>query len=286
MYKSAAHQLKEDESVPREVSDDTGSKPPAEEPPAAQNAAVTVAQEVDACGLQCPGPIMKLRDTIAQLEPGQAAVVTASDPGFASDVAGWCNSTGNRLHDLTADNGRYRATVVKGDAAAEPATSTPDESSLQKNKTIVVFSGDFDRAMAAFIIANGAAAMGSQVTLFFTFWGLNILRRTESVKTSKTLVENMFGWMMPRGADKLTLSKMNMAGMGTGMMKEIMKRKNVQSLPELIQSAIDNGVKLVACTMTMDLMGIKREELIDGIEEGGVAMYLDRAEAGNVNLFI
>jgi peroxiredoxin family protein len=149
-----------------------------------------------------------------------------------------------------------------------------------------VFSGDFDRAMAAFIIANGAAAMGSNVTLFFTFWGLNILRRSESVGVDKTLVESMFGWMMPRGANRLTLSKMNMGGMGTSMMKGIMKKKNVQSLPELIQSAKDAGVKLVACTMTMDLMGIKREELIDGIEEGGVAMYLDRAEAGNVNLFI
>jgi peroxiredoxin family protein len=140
--------------------------------------------------------------------------------------------------------------------------------------------------MVAFIIANGAAAMGSNVTLFFTFWGLNILRRSESVKVDKSLVEGMFGWMMPRGADRLKLSKMNMGGMGTGMMKDIMRRKNVPSLTELIESAKTSGVKLVACTMTMDLMGIKREELIDGIEEGGVAMYLDRAEAGNVNLFI
>jgi peroxiredoxin family protein/TusA-related sulfurtransferase len=230
---------------------------------------------------------MKLRTAVEQVAEGQAVAIVASDPGFASDVAGWCNSTGNRLLDVAAENGRYRATVVKGDpaAAAAPASSTGGPA-LQKNKTIVVFSGDFDRAMAAFIIANGAAAMGSNVTLFFTFWGLNILRRSESVSVDKSLVENMFGWMMPRGADRLKLSKMNMGGMGTGMMKDIMRKKNVQSLPELIQLAKDNGVKLVACTMTMDLMGIKREELIDGIEEGGVAMYLDRAEAGNVNLFI
>ncbi len=139
---------------------------------------------------------------------------------------------------------------------------------------------------AAFIIANGAAAMGSDVTMFFTFWGINALRRATSVAVRKNLVERMFGWMMPRGAEKLTLSKMNMGGMGLAMIKGIMKRKNVPSLPELIASAKAAGVRLVVCSMSMDLMGIKREELIDGVEEGGVALYLDRAEAGNVNLFI
>ena len=154
------------------------------------------------------------------------------------------------------------------------------------HKTLVVFSDAFDKAMAAFIIANGAAAMGSDVTMFFTFWGLNLLRRPQAVPVRKTLIERMFGWMMPRGADKTTLSKMNMAGMGTAMIKGIMKKKNVLSLPELIAAAQQSGVRLVACTMTMDLMGIKREELIDGVEEGGVAMYLDEAGSANVNLFI
>jgi peroxiredoxin family protein len=140
--------------------------------------------------------------------------------------------------------------------------------------------------MAAFVIANGARSMGSDVTLFFTFWGLNVLRKPESVPVRKNLIESMFGWMMPRGADRLKLSKMHMGGMGLGMMKGIMRKKNVTSLPELIRSAQEAGVRLVACTMTMDIMGIKREELIDGVEEGGVAMYLDHAESGTVNLFV
>ncbi|MFW5923860.1 MAG: DsrE/DsrF/DrsH-like family protein [Planctomycetota bacterium] len=151
---------------------------------------------------------------------------------------------------------------------------------------MVVFSGDFDRAMASFIIANGAAAMGSEVTMFFTFWGLNVLRKDENVETDKTFIERMFGRMMPRGAEKLGLSRMNMGGLGQKMIKGIMKKKNVSSLSELIEQAQDAGVRLVACSMSMDLMGIQKEELIDGVEEGGVASYLSSAEEGNVNLFI
>ena len=190
-----------------EVTDDTGSQPPVPEPAKAAD----VVREIDACGLQCPGPIMKLKSGVEELDEGQALAITASDPGFAGDVAGWCNSTGNRLVNLTTENGRYRATVARGKAARGTAAATSEAAastcptSLQKNKTIVVFSGDFDRAMAAFIIANGAAAMGSNVTLFFTFWGLNILRRDESVKVEKSMIENMFGWMMPRGAERLKL---------------------------------------------------------------------------------
>ena len=153
-------------------------------------------------------------------------------------------------------------------------------------KTIIVFSGDLDRAMAALIIARGAAAMGNEVTLFFTFWGLNLLRKPAPASVKKPLLDALFGWMMPRGADKLALSQMNMGGMGLRMIKGIMARKGVASLPELIASAQQAGVRLVACTMSMDLMGIHREELVDGVEEGGVATFLDNAEASNVNLFI
>jgi peroxiredoxin family protein len=152
-------------------------------------------------------------------------------------------------------------------------------------RLVKMFKGDA-KAMATFIIANGAAAMGSEVTIFFTFWGVNLLRRPESIAVDKTFIERMFGWMMPRGAEKTTLSNMHMGGMGTAMIKSIMKKKNVQALSELIEKAKESGVRLVVCNMTMDLMGIKREELIDGVEEGGVAMYLDHAEASNVNLFI
>ena len=242
-----------------------------------------VTRSVDATGLQCPGPIMKLGLELETLSAGQAVCITASDPAFVADVSAWCHSTGHQLVSSEAGKGTYRATVLKkgtsGMSIQSPATAS-------KNKTIVVFSSDFDRVVAAFIIANGAAAMGSQVTLFFTFWGLNVLRKSQPTPVSKTLIERMFGWMMPRGADRLKLSQMHMGGMGLRMIKGIMRNKNVASLPELIDSARKAGVRLVACRMSMDLMGIKSEEFIPGVEEGGVAMYLDRAEAGNVNLFI
>ena len=173
---------------------------------------------------------------------------------------------------------------LKGESHNNPQSAIRNPQS--PSQTIVVFSDALDKALAAFIIANGAAAMGGQVTLFFTFWGLNLLRRSQPVQVRKTLVERMFGRMMPRGPDKATLSKMNMAGVGTAMIKDIMRKKNVLSLPDLIRTAQEGGVRMVACTMTMDLMGIRREELIDGVEEGGVAAYLDRANFANVNLFI
>jgi peroxiredoxin family protein len=153
-------------------------------------------------------------------------------------------------------------------------------------KTIIVFSGDLDRALAAFIIANGAAAMGDEVTMFFTFWGLNILRKPEKVPVRKGFLEALFGRMMPRGAGKLGLSRMNFGGLGTAMMKHVMKKKCIASLPELIATAREQGVKLVACTMSMDVMGIREEELIDGLEFAGVATYLGEADEANVNLFI
>ncbi|MBI4865072.1 MAG: DsrE/DsrF/DrsH-like family protein, partial [Candidatus Riflebacteria bacterium] len=273
--------------------DDSGSQPMRPEPTptgcgaplpgaAAGQAAPVPVRTVDARGLQCPGPVLRLKEELDRLRQGEALEILSSDVGFASDVPAWCRSTGNLLVEVKPGNGHYKAIVVK----ASPPTPQPDARPASKEKTIVVFSNDFDRMMAAFIIANGAAAMGSRVTLFFTFWGLNVLRRPEAVPVEKTLVERMFGWMMPRGAGRLTLSKMHMAGLGTAMIQGIMREKKVSTLPELIASARQAGVKLVACAMSMDLMGIKREELIDGVELGGVAMYLSHAEAGTVNLFI
>ena len=153
-------------------------------------------------------------------------------------------------------------------------------------KTLIVFSGDLDRALAAFIIANGAAAMGDEVTMFFTFWGLNILRKSKKVKAKKNFLQAMFGMMMPRGPKRLGLSKMNYGGMGAMMMKKVMKEQNVSSLEELLATAKEQGIKLVACTMSMDVMGFKEEELIDGLEFAGVASYLGEADEANVNLFI
>jgi peroxiredoxin family protein len=173
--------------------------------------------------------------------------------------------------------------IEKKEASVE---STSAAGISQKNKTIVVFSGDYDKVTAAFVIANAALAMGSKVTMFFTFWGLNALRRSAAVPVKKNWVEAMFGWMMPRGANRLGLSKMQMAGMGPLMIKAVMKHKKVDSLPEFMEKAQKQGARLVACSMSMDIMGIKKEELIDGVETGGAAMYLENAEAGNVNLFV
>lgn len=252
---------------------------------AAAKAAVESVKVIDARPLQCPGPIMRLKAELDGLRDGQAVTVLAADPGFPADVQGWCRTTGHVLVESGRVNGAFRAVVQKR-SMPMIRVETPERVAVGTDKTIVVFSGDFDKVTAAFIIANGAAAMGHKVTLFFTFWGLNALRKGEPVAVKKNLIERMFGWMMPRGADKLTLSRMNMGGMGTAMIKGIMRRKNVSSLPELIASAQAAGVRLVACTMSMDLMGIRREELIDGVEEGGVAAYLDSAGQGSVNLFI
>lgn len=153
-------------------------------------------------------------------------------------------------------------------------------------KTIIVFSGDLDKAIAAFTIATGARAMGSEVTMFFTFWGLNILRRPEKVRVRKGFIERMFEIMMPRGPEKLSLSRMNFMGLGPVLMKYVMRKKNVQSLSELIQTARDLGVKMVACTMSMNVMGLTEEELIPGLEFAGVATYLAEASEAGVNLFI
>ncbi|MGE5701805.1 MAG: DsrE/DsrF/DrsH-like family protein [Clostridia bacterium] len=157
----------------------------------------------------------------------------------------------------------------------------------QKEKTtIVLFSGDYDKAMAAFIIANGAAAYDHEVTIFATFWGLNTFRKDLEVPTKKGFLEKMFGWMMPRGANKLPLSKMQFMGMGPKMIKHVMKKHNALTLPQLIELAQEQGVKLVACTMTMDLLGLQQEELLDGLEYAGVAAYLGDATEAKVNLFI
>ncbi|MEV5113574.1 DsrE/DsrF/DrsH-like family protein [Peribacillus frigoritolerans] len=156
----------------------------------------------------------------------------------------------------------------------------------EKKTTIILFSGDYDKAMAAYIIANGAAAYDHEVTIFHTFWGLNALRKDKPISFKKGFLEKMFAKMMPRGSDKMGLSNMNFAGMGPKMIKHVMKKHNAMSLPNLIELAQEQEIKLIACTMTMDLLGLQQEELLDGIEYAGVAAYLAEAEDGNVNLFI
>lgn len=238
--------------------------------------------EVDACGLQCPGPVMRLKLEMDDLAPGEAVAIKASDPGFFSDAPSWARATGNVVRDISVEKGIVTAVIEKGEPSAVtvPATAGND-------KTLIVFSGDLDKVLASFVIANGALAMGRKVTMFFTFWGLNALRRPEKVdRLGKNLIEKAFGWMMPRGSKKLALSNMNMGGMGGLMIRGIMKHKNVPSLEEMMAQAVRGGARLVACQMSMDLMGIRREELIDGIEIGGVASYLEASETADNNLFI
>ncbi|MEL7567029.1 MAG: DsrE/DsrF/DrsH-like family protein [Dehalobacterium sp.] len=240
---------------------------------------------IDACGLQCPGPIMRVNKEMANILPGDILEVCATDPAFARDICAWCQRTGNKLIEVKNTDMGHVASIMKGKGKEQ--TDLPRQmAELPQGKSMVVFSGDLDKAIASFIIANGAAAMGRKVTMFFTFWGLNILRKDTVVRVNKNFIEKMFGMMMPRGSKKLSLSKMNMGGMGAKMIRGIMKKKNVSSLEELIEQAKSQGVKLVACSMSMDVMGIKKEELIDGIDIGGVAAYLAEAEESNVNLFI
>ena len=156
----------------------------------------------------------------------------------------------------------------------------------KKRTTIVLFSGDYDKAMAAYIIANGAAAYDHEVTIFHTFWGINALRKQEPVEVKKGFLEKMFAKMMPQGAEQLGLSKMQMAGMGPKMIKHVMEKHNALTLTQLIEMAQEQDIKIVTCKMTMDLLGLQKEELLDGIEYAGVAAYLADAEDGNVNLFI
>jgi len=227
---------------------------------------------------------MAVYKKMQELAPGDLVEVVATDPGFRRDVAAWCERTGNTLVRLEEREGRIYATLRKGGAQAAPAERAGAIPSY--DKTIIVFSGDLDRALAAFVIANGAAAMGQKVTMFFTFWGLNVLRRRDPKPVKKNLVERMFALMLPKGPDALKLSKLNMGGLGTAMMKAVMKAKNIDPLPAMIRSAQEAGVRLIACQMSMDMMGIKPEELMDGVEVGGVATYLNEADKGNISLFI
>ena len=246
-----------------------------------------VVKELNATGLSCPGPLMQVKATMDNMNNGDILKVKVSDEGFYRDIAAWTKKTGNQLINIDKNKGIIEAKIKKGlGQTASEAAITTSNISEKNGQTMVVFSGDLDKAIASFIIANGAATMGKKVTMLFTFWGLNILRKPEKVTVSKNIIEKAFGIMMPRGSKKLGLSKMNMGGMGSKMIRGVMKNKNIQSLEDLMQAAIDNGVEIVACTMSMDVMGIKKEELIDGITYGGVGYYLGEAEESNVNLFI
>ena len=247
--------------------------------PVTVGATISEAIKIDTSGLQCPGPIMKVANALEHARDGEVFEVTSTDRGFKSDIGAWCESTGNTLINLTQDKTKIIASISKGEKSENKIINNGN------GQTIVVFSNDLDKALASFIIANGAKASGKEVIMFFTFWGLNILRKS-NVNVKKGFIDKMFGMMMPKGAEKLTLSKMNMGGIGSIMMKWVMKNKNISTLSELIKQAQESGIKFIACNMSMDVMGIKEEELIDGVEIGGVAKYIAESNNANSNLFI
>ncbi len=238
--------------------------------------------KIDACGLSCPGPIMKVKQAIDSIADGERIEITSTDAGFARDAQAWCNTTGNVLISNVEEKGRYTVVIERGSPKACQVKTSCDG----KGKTLIMFSDDLDKALATFVLANGAAATGQKVSIFFTFWGLNVIKKERKPSVAKDIFGKMFGMMLPSSSKKLHLSKMSMMGMGDKMMRHIMKKKNIDSLEALRQQAIDNGVEFIACQMSMDVMGVAREELLDNVTIGGVATYMERADQANVNLFI
>ena len=243
---------------------------------------MSVALKVDACGLSCPGPILRLKEAIESVNEGQVLEITSTDPGFVRDAESWCVSTGNTFLSKDSSKGIHVIRVRKGDIQKENVCADTGG----KGKSFILFSDDLDKVLATFVLANGAAATGEKVTIFFTFWGLNAIKKQKKPKVTKDIFGKMFGMMLPGDSRKLKLSKMNMAGIGSKMMRHIMKKKNVESLESLRDMSIANGVEFIACQMSMDVMGVDKEELLDNVTIGGVATYMNRAEDSSLNLFI
>ena len=240
---------------------------------------------LDLSGLSCPGPLVKIKEKIDKLGENEKLKVKVSDLGFYNDIQAWSKVTKNSLLSLDKKDGLTYATLQKGQTSK--VIEKNQENVIiedNSNMTMVVFSGDLDKAIAAFIIANGALTMGKKVTMFFTFWGLSILKKKNLAK--KSFIEKMFAMMLPKNSQDLPVSKMNFFGIGAKMIRSVMKKKNIMSLEELMKKAKEVGVNITACTMSMDVMGISKEELIDGINYGGVGQYLGEAEKSNNNLFI
>ena len=240
---------------------------------------------IDACGLQCPGPILKLKKSIESAPSGSRLEIHATDPGFLRDAEAWCRTTGNRLLSSSSASGICKVLIEKP-ATCETTTLQTAPNAAADGKTLILFSDDLDKALATFVLANGAAATGRKVSIFFTFWGLNAIKKERKPFVTKDLFGKMFSLMLPSSSRKLALSKMNMGGIGAKMMRHIMRAKGIDSLESLRQQAIDNGVEFIACQMSMDVMGVKKEELLDNVTIGGVATYMERAVQSNVNLFI
>ncbi len=281
IYKAATAPIVRNEENEEPKDEVPLATPPSLQPETKENAPSRTIQ-VDACGMQCPGPILKMKKTMDTLVPGERVEVTSTDPGFARDAAAWCNSTGNKLISKESTAGKSVIVIEK----EEPKACNLVTSCDGKGKTFIMFSDDLDKALATFVLANGAAATGQKVTIFFTFWGLNVIKRLSKPKVEKDIFGKMFGMMLPSSSLKLKLSKMSMGGIGGKMMRNIMQRKGIDSLESLRRQALENGVEFIACQMSMDVMGVKREELLDEVTIGGVATYMERADNANINLFI
>ncbi|UBH13553.1 CoA-disulfide reductase [Macrococcus armenti] len=243
---------------------------------------------IEASGLQCPGPILKVKENMDEMKDGEQLEIHVTDFGFCTDIEAWAKNTGNTMISNETKDGKVVAVVQKGNDLPVNVLNDKDGHQLVETKngaTMVVFSGDLDKALASFIIATGAASYGKEVTMFFTFWGLNVIKKP-GVTVAKEGLDKMFSKMMPKHAGKLPISKMNMGGAGAKMIRHVMNKKKVDSLETMIEKAQSMGVKMVACTMSMDIMAITKEELIDGVEYGGVATYLGDTEQSNLNLFI
>ncbi len=236
---------------------------------------------VDVRALQCPGPVVRIKKELDGLGEGATIQVLAAS-SFAPDLANWAQSCGHKVVKLAQKGTHLEAIVRKG----LPLPCTGAAAGAANSGALVLFSNDLDKALAALIIATGMAAAGMLVSIFFTFWGLSVLRKNPGPQVKKSLLNAMFGFMLPKGATKLALSKMHMAGMGTAIMKHVMASQNVASLPDMLHNARAMGVKFIACDMAMGVMGITREELIDVDEVAGVATFIARAKESGPTLFI
>lgn len=272
--------------------------------------------QLDVCGIACPGPIMAIRKALPSLSPGQQVCVTASDPGFYNDFSSFCRVNGLEVLSVEKGGGKVKGqfrvpgghvTASEAHVAAEvspSASSTTSQSTSpvsagasNVDMALVVFSGEMDKVMAAFVLANGTLAMGGKVTMFFTFWGLNALKcsgaecpyqstGTHLNHASKTVMDRMLSVMLPKGLDALPLSNLQMGGAGPIAMKMQMKQKHLPNLPDLLREAQQNGARFVACAMSMEALGVGEDELIRGVELGGVADFLEEASKAKTTLFI
>ena len=258
--------------------------------PAACALAVSVSGQrhrLDASGLQCPGPILKTYKAMAALAVGDELEVVSTDAAFGRDIRSWAHKTGHALLDVKTEKGCVTALLRKAAEAVAEASAPVCATPAREQTTLVVFSADLDKVMASLIIANGALALGKPVALFFTFWGLNVLRRPDAPALKKPFMDAMFGMMMPTGVSRLnSISKMNFGGMGAWLIRKVMRDKRVEEAAQLLKNLQEGGAQLIACQMSMDVMGIRHEELIDGVELGGVAAFLDEAHQSAVTLFI